>query len=83
MLKALLSSPNPKFNAFINRIKDDIDSGIGFNNHMLHDDLVTESRAKYNNMVPSNEYSKLDPKDAKIIPLKKNLLISNDPSGQI
>ena len=69
MLNALLSGLNPKFNAFIKRIKDDIDSGIELNNHMLHDDLATAARAKYNNMVASDEYSKLDPKDAKILAL--------------
>ena len=69
MLNALLSGTNPKFNAFIYRIKDDIDSGIGLNNHMLYDDLATKARARYNNMVASNEYSKLDPKYAKILVL--------------
>ena len=54
MLNALLSGPNTKFNDFIERIKDDIDSGIGLNNHMSHDDLATAARAKYNNMVASN-----------------------------
>ena len=69
MLNGLLSGPNPKFNALIERIKVDIDSGIGLDNHMLHDDLATAARAKYNNMVASDEYSKLDPKDAKILAL--------------
>ena len=36
---------------------------------MLHDDLATAAREKYNNMVASDEYSKLDPKDAKILAL--------------
>ena len=53
MLNALLACPNPKCNAFIKIIKDDIDSGIGLNNHMLHDDLATAACAKYNNMVAS------------------------------
>ena len=69
MLNALLSGPNPKFNAFIKRIKDDIDSGVVLNNHMSHDDLATAARAKYNNMVASDEYSKLDPKNTKILAL--------------
>ena len=46
MLNALLSGPNPKFNDFIKQIKDGIDSGIGLNNHMPHDDLVTAASAK-------------------------------------
>ena len=69
MLNALLSGPNPKFGAFIEQIRYGIDSGIGLNNHMLHDDLTTAARAKYNKMVDSNKYYKLDPKDAKIIAL--------------
>ena len=72
MLNTLLSGPNPNFNSFIERIKNDIDSGIGLNNHMPHDDLATAARAKYNNMVASDEYSKLYPRDAKILALKKS-----------
>ena len=67
MMKALLSGTNTKFNAFIQQIKYDIDSGIRLNNHMPRDDLATETCVKYNNMVASNEYSKIDPKDAKIL----------------
>ena len=73
MLNALLSGPNPKFNAFIEWIKDAIDSGIGLNNHMSHDDLATVARLKYNNMVASDKYSKLDPKDAKILAQTKKV----------
>ena len=69
MLNALLSGPNPKFNHFIKQIKDDIDFGIGLNNNMSHDELAAAAQAKYNNMVASDEYSKLDPKDAKILSL--------------
>ena len=36
---------------------------------MSHYDLVNSDRAKYNNMVASNKYSKLDLKDAKILAL--------------
>ena len=46
MLNMILSGPNPKFNAFINQIKDDIDLGIGFNNHMSHDYNTTAARSK-------------------------------------
>ena len=74
MLNVLLSGLNPKFNAFIKRIKDDIDSGIELNNHMLHDDLATAARAKYNNMLAFDEYSKLYPKDANVIALTTNAI---------
>ena len=83
MLNTLLSGPNPNFNSFIERIKNDIDSGIGLNNHMPHDDLATAARAKYNNMVASDEYSKLYPRDAKILALKKKSLLLNDLSVKI
>ena len=73
MLNELLSGPNSKFNAFIKQIKDDIDLGMGLNNHMLHDDIATADCVKYNNRVDSDEYSKLDPKDAKIIALTKKV----------
>ena len=39
------------------------------NNHLVHDDLSTVACAKYNNIVASYEYSKLDPKDGKNIAL--------------
>ena len=40
---------------------------------MLHYDLATSARTKYNNMVPSDKYSKLDPKDANILSLIKKI----------
>ena len=71
MLNALLSRPNPKFNAFIDKIKYDIYSGIGLNNHMSRDYPANADCVKYNNVVASGEYSKLYPKDAKILTLTK------------
>ena len=68
-MNATISVPNPRFNAFIERIKYDIDPGTILNNHMLHDDLVTAARAKFNNMVASYKFSKIDPKDANILSL--------------
>ena len=73
MLNRLLSDPNPKFNAFIEQIKDDIDLGRGLNNHMSHDDIATSARVKYNSIVAPDEYSKLDPKYAKILALTKKV----------
>ena len=55
MLNALLYGLNPNLNAFIDKIKDDIDLGTGLNNHMLHDDIATADCAKYNNIVTSNK----------------------------
>ena len=65
----LLSGPNPNFNPFIEQIKDDIDLGMVLNNHMSHDDLATAAHTKFDNIVASNEYSKLDTRDVKILVL--------------
>ena len=51
MFNALLSGLNPKFCAFIDSIKYDIDKGIGLNNNMSHNDLATAACVKYKNMV--------------------------------
>ena len=40
---------------------------------MSHDDLASRASAKHNNMVASNEYSKLEPKYAKILALTKKV----------
>ena len=72
-LNALLSGPNSKFNAFIERIKDDIDLQTSLNNNMTFDELCTADRSKYNNLDSCDEYSKVDPKDAMIIALTTRL----------
>ena len=68
-LNALLSDPNAKFNAFIERIKDDIDLQTGLKKTMSFDKLCTTARSKYNNMYACDKYSKIDPKDSKILAL--------------
>ena len=68
-LNALLSGPNAKFNAFIERIKDDIDSQTGLNKTMSFDELFTADCSNYNNMDACDEYSKVDLEDAKILAL--------------
>ena len=45
-LNSLLSGPNAKFNAFIERIKDGIDSQTGLNKTMSFDELCTAARSK-------------------------------------
>ena len=45
-LNALLSGPNAKFNVFIERIKDDIDSQTGLNKTMFFDEICTAARSK-------------------------------------
>ena len=68
-----MSCTNAKFNAFIERIKDDIDSQTGLNKTMSLDKLCTAARSKYNNMDACDEYSKVDPKDAKMLALTTRL----------
>ena len=72
-LNTLLSGPNSKFNAFIEHIKDDIDSQTGLNKTMSFGKFCTAARSKYNNMDACDEYSKVDPKDAKILSLTTRL----------
>ena len=70
---ALLSGPNAKFNALIECIKDDIDSQTGLNKTMTFNKLCTAACSKYNNMDTCDQYSKVDPKDAKILALTTRL----------
>ena len=72
-LNVLLSGPNAKFNAFIERIKDDIDLQTGLNKTMSFDELCSAARSKYNNMDVCDEYSKVDLKDANILVLTTRL----------
>ena len=65
--------PNAKFNAFIERIKDYIDSQTGLNKTISFDEICTATRSKYNNMDACNKYSKVDTKDAKILALPTRL----------
>ena len=59
-LNALLSGPNAKLNAFIECIKDDIDSQTGLNKTMSFNELCTAARSKYNNMNACDEYLRLN-----------------------
>ena len=68
-----MSGTNAKTNTFIDCIKDDIDSQTGLIKTMSFDDFCTTARSKYKNMDACNEYSKVDPKDAKILALTTRL----------
>ena len=72
-INALLSGPNDDFNRFIKGIKDDIDSQTGVNRNLRHDQIILAARSKYNNMEATGEWSKVDPKDAKILALTTRL----------
>ncbi len=66
---ALTSGPNADFNAFMQRIMDDIQSGNGYHKNITTDNLIITARTKYNNMVADKTWGKVDPRDAKIMAL--------------
>jgi len=69
ILDALATGPNHYFNEFIQRIEDDVESGIGANAAISTDSLITAARTKYNNMDQKGIWNKVDPRDAKIMAL--------------
>ena len=68
LLDALLTGPNATFNAFIQRMVDDIESGTGTNHRIQPHAIVAAARAKFNNMKVNGDWSKVDPRDAQILP---------------
>ena len=50
LLDALGTGPNFYFNEFIQRIGDDVESGIGANTAISTESPITAARTKYNNM---------------------------------
>ena len=72
-ITALSSGPNAKFNTFIDRINDDIESGTGPNKNLEWDDIIDAARAKYLNMESMKEWEKVDPHDAKLTALTTEL----------
>ena len=70
LLGALATGPNHYFNKFIQRIKDDVEYGIGANTRILStESLITADRTKYNNMEQKAIWNKVDPRDAQIMAL--------------
>ena len=68
-VNALRSGPNDEFNAYIGRIKDDIESGTGQFKDITFDKLCFVARSKYNNMDAIGDWNKVDPRDAKMLAL--------------
>ncbi len=66
---ALISGPNADFNAFMQRIIDDIQSGNGYHKNITTDNLIITACTKYNNMVADKTWGKVDPRNAKIMAL--------------
>ena len=69
LFRALLSGPNSSLNCYIERCKDDWDTGAD----VTPDSLIQVAKEKYNNMVAQKEWNKTDPKDAKILALTTRL----------
>ena len=61
VITALKSGPNANFNAYIDRINDDIESGTGQHRNMAWDDICESACSKYRNMESTKEWSKVDP----------------------
>jgi hypothetical protein len=68
-LTALMSGPNAKFNQFIDRIQDDIESGTGVHCNMTWQQIVETSRTKFQNMDSVGSWTWVDPPDARFIAL--------------
>ena len=69
VLDALTTGPNAHFNNFIQRIQDDVESGIGVYHDITPDTLISASRSKYNNMVDKEVWGQVDPRDTKMLAL--------------
>ena len=68
-ITALRSGPNDEFNAYINRIKDNVESRSGQNKDISFDTLCEIARGKFNNMHANKEWDKVNPCDAQILAL--------------
>ena len=78
VFSALLSGPNANYNDFIQRIKDDVESGIGVNRNIDADSLIAAGRTKYTNMDSQKLWNKVDPRDAQIMALTTKLKAFED-----
>ena len=61
LLDALTTGPNDTFNKFIQRIEDDVESGIGSHSVITPDALITAACTKFNNMDSKDLWGKVDP----------------------
>ena len=68
-MDALLSGPNADFNTRMKSIKSDVDSGYSYNANVAPATLLMSANQLYTNISRQNEWSKVDPRDAKILAL--------------
>ena len=69
VLNALSTGYNYLFNDFVQRIIDNVESGIGSNANITSDSLITACHTKYNNMAENKDWHKVYPRDAQILSL--------------
>ena len=87
-LQTLRSGPNAEFNAFVDDINRDIESGIGQHANITVDKLFKATERFYNNLVSKNQWDKVNPKDASLIALttqiselQKQIAAKNNSNG--
>ena len=68
-LTALMSGPNAKFNQFIDRIQDDIESGTGVHCNMTWHQILDASRTKFQNMDTTGTWNVIDLPDTRFLAL--------------
>ena len=69
VINALLSGPNAEFNKFIGDVKREVQAGIGQYSEIDVPTLFKASERLYNNLVSTDSWDKVDPKDARIMAL--------------
>ena len=69
VLDALLSSPNSDFNIKMKSTKSDTDAGYGYNANVAPDTLLMSAKHLYIKISRRNEWSKVDPRDTRILAL--------------
>jgi len=73
LLDALLTGPNATYNSWVQRIVDDVESGIGANAQITPDALIVAASSKYNNMDDKELWAAVDPRDATLLALTTEL----------
>ena len=69
VLDALLYVPNADFNTRMKSIKSVVDAEYGYNANVAPDTLLVSAKQFYTNILRQNEWSKVDPRDARILDL--------------
>lgn len=69
LMNALMSGPNAKFNNYIDRINDDIEAKSGPYKDYTVDTIISAATTKYETMDRTGDWSKVDPRDAKLLAL--------------